>query len=130
MCVEVARRAGGYVIKVTRLNNHLVAINPDHIGWVDATPDTTLFLIGGEKIIIRETLDELIEYVVEFRRRIRWVASEQDALGPLLGDPPRVLPPSERRATDQPGRTSDRPGRISDRPPRVSDRPPPTRGVL
>ncbi len=80
----------GLVIKVTRLNNHLVAINPDHIGWADATPDTTLCLIGGEKIIIRETLDELIACVVEYRRRVRMTEPCLDPLGTLEGDPPRA----------------------------------------
>jgi flagellar protein FlbD len=89
------------VIKLTRLNNHLVAINPDHISLADATPDTTLVLIGGEKIIIRETIDELIERVVDFRRQVRW-ASPVDALGPLEGDPPRVSGTAAPRTSDRP----------------------------
>ena len=69
------------MIKLTRLNNHIVAINPDHIGWADATPDTTLFMIGGEKIIVRETLDELIGQIIEFRRRVRMTEPSGDRLG-------------------------------------------------
>jgi flagellar protein FlbD len=91
------------VIKVTRLNNHLVAINPDHIGWADATPDTTLCLIGGEKIIIRETLDDLIGIVVEYRRRVRMTEPCADRLGPLEGDPPRKpSSPVAQRNSDRP----------------------------
>jgi flagellar protein FlbD len=87
------------VIKLTRLNNHLVVINPDHIGWADATPDTTLFLIGGEKIIVRETLDELIEHVVEFRKRVRMT----EILGAHEGDPPRIgSVPAGRRVSERP----------------------------
>jgi flagellar protein FlbD len=92
------------LIKLTRLNHHIVAINPDHIGWVDATPDTTLVLIGGEKIIVRETLDELIGLVVEFRRRVRMTEPCVDRLGTLEGDPPRVgSVPAARRMSDRPG---------------------------
>jgi flagellar protein FlbD len=92
------------VIKLTRLNNHVVAINPDHIGWADATPDTTLFLIGGEKIIIRETVEELIAAVVEFRRRVRMVEPCGDPLGVPEGDPPRFASvPAARRTSDPPG---------------------------
>ena len=58
------------MLKLTRLNRAVIAINPDHISWVEVSPDTTLFLIGGEKIIVRETLDELIETLIEFRRRV------------------------------------------------------------
>jgi flagellar protein FlbD len=86
------------VIKLTRLNNHIVAINPDHIGWVDLTPDTTLFLIGGEKIIVRETLDELILAVIDFRRAIRG----GDQTAGLIGDPPRFGPPPRRSERPSP----------------------------
>lgn len=92
------------MIKLTRLNNHVVVINPDHIGWADATPDTTLFLIGGEKIIVRETIDELIAQVVDFRRRVRMIEPTHDRLGSLEGDPPRIgSVPAARRASDPPG---------------------------
>ena len=94
------------MIKLTRLNNHVVVINPDHICWADATPDTTLFLIGGEKIIVRETLEELIEQVVEFRRRARMSSPSMDPLGVIEGDPPRIAgTPALRRASDPPRRS-------------------------
>jgi flagellar protein FlbD len=91
------------VIKLTRLNNRVVVINPDHIGWADATPDTTLFLIGGEKIIVRESLEELIDHVVEFRRRVRIHEGTVQQPGTCEGDPPRVASiPAARRFSDPP----------------------------
>jgi flagellar protein FlbD len=78
------------MLKLTRLNHHVVAINPDHISWIEATPDTTLSLFNGEKLIVRETLDELIDEVVRFRRRVRMVEPTGEPLGPREGDPPRV----------------------------------------
>lgn len=59
------------MLKLTRLNRAPVAVNPDHISWIDVVPDTTLCLVGGEKLIVRETIDELIEQLVEYRRLIR-----------------------------------------------------------
>jgi flagellar protein FlbD len=97
------------MLKLTRLNNHTVAINPDHISWADAMPDTTLALIGGEKIIVRETLDELIALVVEFRRLIRagsWSSEPHDA---LIGDPPRISVAPRRSQSDPPPRPSTNP---------------------
>jgi flagellar protein FlbD len=79
------------MIKLTRLNHQVVAINPDHISWIDISPDTTLFLLGGEKILVLESLDELIEEVVKFRRRVR-AEAPLDGLGPTTGDPPRAVP--------------------------------------
>ena len=58
------------MIKLTRLNQHVVAINPDVVLWAEASPDTTLCLVGGEKVLIRESLDELIDKVIEFRQRV------------------------------------------------------------
>ncbi len=91
------------MIKLTRLNNRVVVINPDHIGWVDTSPDTTLFLIGGEKIIVRESLEELIDQVVEFRRRLRVHEPTAQQPGTCEGDPPRVASiPAARRFSDPP----------------------------
>lgn len=99
------------MIKLTRLNNHVVAINPNHIGWAETTPDTMLCLIGGEKIIVRETLEELIVQVVEYRRRVRMVEPCADPLGTLEGDPPRLRSiPAARRMTEPPGSIRSRGG--------------------
>ncbi len=59
------------MIKLTRLNHSVVGVNPDHIALVEENPDTTLFLFGGDKLLVRESLDELIAAVVEFRRATR-----------------------------------------------------------
>lgn len=56
------------MIKLTRLNHHIVALNPDLVVWLDALPDTTLSLVSGEKVIVRESVDEVIERIVAFRR--------------------------------------------------------------
>ena len=67
------------MLKLTRLNNQVVAVNPDHIASVDSTPDTTLKLLRGERIIVRESLDELIELLVAFRHRVLTHTREHDA---------------------------------------------------
>lgn len=58
------------MIVLSRLNGITVAINPDLITWIEVTPDTTLSLLGGDKIIVRESLDEVVARVVAFRRSI------------------------------------------------------------
>ncbi len=58
------------MIKLTRLNHAIIALNPDVILWAETSPDTTLSLVGGERVLVRETLDEVIDRVVEYRRRI------------------------------------------------------------
>ncbi len=58
------------MLKLTRLDHHVIAINPDHIAWVEATPDTTLCLVGDRKIIVRESVDEVIERFVTLRAAV------------------------------------------------------------
>ena len=58
------------MITLSRLNGQIVAINPDLITWIDVTPDTTVSLLGGDRIIVRESLDEVIERVIAFRRAV------------------------------------------------------------
>ena len=100
------------MIKLTRLNNNVVAINPDHIQWVDATPDTTLFLLGGEKIIVRESLDDLIGLVINFRRTVRMIEPGNTMLGTIEGDPPRMRTLPIGRSSDSPPRISSIPYRM------------------
>ncbi len=92
------------MIKLTRLNHHTVAINPDHISWIEATPDTTLFLINGEKLLVRESVDELIAAVVVYRRTVRMTEPDGEPLGPIEGDPPRLGAAS--RVSELPRRSS------------------------
>ena len=66
---DVAKRLPP-MLKLTRLDHRTVAINPDHIAWVEATPDTTLCLLGDRKIIVRETLDEVVERFIAARARV------------------------------------------------------------
>jgi flagellar protein FlbD len=77
------------MIKLTRLNNHVIAINPDHIQSAEATPDTCLSLIGGEKVLVRETLEEVITAMLLRRRAIR-AGENIDRPSLVDGDPPRI----------------------------------------
>jgi flagellar protein FlbD len=56
------------MITLSRLNGNTVAINPDLISWIDVTPDTTVSLLTRDVIIVRESLEEVIERIVAFRR--------------------------------------------------------------
>jgi flagellar protein FlbD len=58
------------VIRLTRLNNQVLVVNSDLVKYVESAPDTVLTLITGEKILVRETADQVVERIVEFRRRI------------------------------------------------------------
>ncbi len=58
------------MIWVTRLNGERFVINSDHIEIVEANPDTVITLTNGDKYIVKESVEEVVEKVVNFRRRI------------------------------------------------------------
>jgi flagellar protein FlbD len=58
------------MIELTRLNGHRLIVNCDLIKVAEATPDTTLTLITGEKLIVRESCDELIERIMTYRGQV------------------------------------------------------------
>ena len=58
------------MIEVTRLNGKSMLLNSDLIKMAEASPDTMLTLINGEKLIVREDLGEVMERVVAYRARL------------------------------------------------------------
>src|ERR1700723_2892954 len=55
------------MIELTRLNGHPMVLNSDLIKTAEASPDTMLTLINGEKLIVREELSEVVERVLAYR---------------------------------------------------------------
>jgi len=66
------------VISVTRLNGERFALNPDLIERVEAHPDTVAFLVDGTKYVVKETVDEVLAEIREFRASILAVSYEMD----------------------------------------------------
>jgi len=96
------------MVRLSRLNGQVIAVNPDLITWIEVTPDTTLSMLGGDKVMVRETLDEVIERVVAFRREIGDRAHPPskavlDSIVPTRADrrsdraPSHTLPPGSQR---------------------------------
>ena len=60
------------MILVHRLgkDNEELVVNVDQIEFVEGHLDTVLSMVNGRKIIIKESKEEVIKKVVEFRRNI------------------------------------------------------------
>jgi flagellar protein FlbD len=58
------------MIELTRLNGTPIVVNSDLIKTAEASPDTMLTLINGEKLIVREPCAEVTERVLEYRARL------------------------------------------------------------
>jgi flagellar protein FlbD len=66
------------VIRVTRLNGERFALNPDLIERVEGHPDTVAFLVDGTKYVVKETVDEVLQEIREYRAGILATSYEMD----------------------------------------------------
>ena len=58
------------MIQLTRLNSQLLAVNSDLIKFVEQAPDTVVTLLNGEKFLVRETAEQIIQRILQFRRAV------------------------------------------------------------
>ncbi len=61
------------MIRLTRRNGESFVLNADQIELVEATPDTVISLLSGKKLLVRETVEEVIELVLNYSRRVHSV---------------------------------------------------------
>jgi flagellar protein FlbD len=58
------------MIQLTRLNGQPLVVNSDLIKMIENAPDTVITLANSEKIVVRETSEQILDRIVAFRRRI------------------------------------------------------------
>jgi flagellar protein FlbD len=65
------------MIELTRLNGRSMVVNSDLIKTAEASPDTMLTLVNGEKLIVREAIGEVVEKVLAYRARLLAVVAKR-----------------------------------------------------
>lgn len=68
------------MIKVTRLNGEEFYINPDLIQYIEKTPNTVITLTNDKKVVVKEEVEEVIERIVAFKRKIFCFFQRNDGL--------------------------------------------------
>lgn len=58
------------MIHLRMINGTEIVLNSDLIEFMEATPDTVISLSSGKKMLVRESVSEIIDKVVEFQARI------------------------------------------------------------
>lgn len=58
------------MIRLTRINETAFYVNGELIAFIDTTPDTVLTLTTGEKVRVRERAEEVVERVIEYKRKV------------------------------------------------------------
>ncbi|MGH7214583.1 MAG: flagellar FlbD family protein [Tepidisphaeraceae bacterium] len=59
------------MITLTRLNGQAFVINAEKIRYVESTPDTLVATDNGDKMMVKETLQEVMKRAIEYARIIR-----------------------------------------------------------
>ena len=66
------------MISLTRINDSSIVLNAELIEFIEANPDTIISLSNGHKYLVKDTVDEVVEKVKEYKRSI--------LIGPLAGE--------------------------------------------
>lgn len=73
------------MIHLTRLNGNPLVVNSELIKYAESSPDTMLTLLNGEKIVVLESCEEVVNRTIAYRARVL-----NQAVPPILGLPPAV----------------------------------------
>jgi len=58
------------MVHLTRINDTHFVINAEMIELVESSPDTIVSLTTGHKYLVKDTVDEVIAKVVEYKQSI------------------------------------------------------------
>ena len=89
------------MIQLTRLNNNPLTVNSDLIKFIEQAPDTVITLVNGEKIVVRENAQDVLERIVQFRRSVlQGIMLWWDNRGTIAAAPDNVRSESSSRTAE------------------------------
>ena len=65
------------MIEITRLDGFKYYVNPHHIEYIENNPDTTLVMLSGKRLIVKELFVDIYEKIVNYRREIGYFKNEE-----------------------------------------------------
>jgi flagellar protein FlbD len=95
------------MIHLTRINRAALVLNSDLIEYIEKTPDTVVSLTNGAKLLVRESPDEIVEKVIEYRHSLlrglpKEIANSSGALiFPFPGPKPAREKESEQSESEE-----------------------------
>jgi flagellar protein FlbD len=64
------------MIVLTRLNGQQFVVNADRIRYVESTPDTVVCCDSGDKLMVKESIQEVTRRAIDYARAIRKAITE------------------------------------------------------
>lgn len=59
------------MIVLTRLNGQRFVVNAELVRTVEERPDTTITLLSGERLLVREPMEIVVRRAIEYGQRLR-----------------------------------------------------------
>jgi len=88
------------MIRLTRLNRVPLVLNSDLIEHIDVTPDTVITLTNGQILRVRESADQVVQRIVDFRRKIHAADGQLAELREERGDLESIDHPDQPEKLD------------------------------
>lgn len=70
------------MIKLTRLGGEAFVLNAEMIRYVEARPDTFITLTTGERIVVSEAMDEVVNLAISYQQQKHWMPVPHVSLTP------------------------------------------------
>ena len=70
------------MIKLQKLNGFGIVVNAELIESVEATPDTVINLATGNRFLVRDSVQDVIDKVLDYRKK---VYAEKKCVNPIEG---------------------------------------------
>lgn len=58
------------MIRLNRINGQPVVVNADLIEMLDVTPEVIVLLTTGRRIVVQQSVEEVIQAVIDYQRAI------------------------------------------------------------
>ncbi len=65
------------MIQVTKLNGQVFYLNPHQIESIELTPDTTITMLSGKRLVVKDDYDVILERIIDYRKRIGAFKNEE-----------------------------------------------------
>lgn len=68
------------MIKLHKLNGSEIVINAELVESIESVPDTKIILTTGNQFIVKETVEEVIHKIIEYKAKIELDKEKQQKL--------------------------------------------------
>jgi flagellar protein FlbD len=65
------------MITVTKLGGTVYYVNPHQIEYIETNPDTTLIMLSGKRLVVKESFPDVLDSIIAYRRQIGAFKNEE-----------------------------------------------------